>query len=316
MTPTLYIIIPCYNEEAVLPQTAPLFRDKLRDLIAAEKISGDSRVFFVDDGSRDATWDIISSLSEEEYFEGLKLSRNFGHQKALLAGLTEAADKCDITVSIDCDGQDDINAIDSMVEEYLNGAEVVYGVRSDRKSDTFFKRTTAQGFYKFMRLMGAEVVYNHADYRLMSAKVLKSFADFKEANIFLRGMVPLVGFKSTAVYYERRERIAGESHYPLRKMLALALDGITSLSTKPIRLITALGFLVAVISLLGIIWSVVGAIMHSTVSGWASTVSIICFIGGIQLLSIGVIGEYVGKIYMETKNRPRFIIEKRTDSQK
>ena len=313
MTPTLYIVIPCYNEEEVLPKTAPLFEGKIRDLIAADKISDKSRVLFVDDGSRDTTWSIIESLSGEEHFEGLKLSRNFGHQRALLAGLMTAKDECDVTVSIDCDGQDDINAIDSMVEEYLNGAEVVYGVRSDRTSDTVFKRATAQGFYKFMKLMGAETVYNHADYRLMSARALKEFADFKEFNLFLRGMVPMVGFKSTAVYYERHERMAGKSHYPLKKMISLALDGITSLSTKPIRLITALGFVVAVISLIGIIWSVISVIAKNAVAGWASTVSIICFLGGIQLLSIGVIGEYVGKIYMETKKRPRYIIEKRTN---
>lgn len=313
MTPTLYIVIPCYNEEEVLPKTAPLFEGKIRDLIAADKISDKSRVLFVDDGSRDTTWSIIESLSGEEHFEGLKLSRNFGHQRALLAGLMTAKDECDVTVSIDCDGQDDINAIDSMVEEYLNGAEVVYGVRSDRTSDTVFKRATAQGFYKFMKLMGAETVYNHADYRLMSARALKEFADFKEFNLFLRGMVPMVGFKSTAVYYERHERMAGKSHYPLKRMISLALDGITSLSTKPIRLITALGFVVAVISLIGIIWSVISVIAKNAVAGWASTVSIICFLGGIQLLSIGVIGEYVGKIYMETKKRPRYIIEKRTN---
>ncbi len=313
MKPTLYIVIPCYNEEEVLPKTAPLFEGKIRDLVAADKISQESRVLFVDDGSRDSTWSLIEGFSKEECFEGLKLSRNFGHQRALLAGLMTAKDQCDITISIDCDGQDDINAIDLMVDEYLKGAEIVYGVRSDRSSDTAFKRTTAQGFYKFMRIMGVDVVYNHADYRLMSARALNEFADFKEVNLFLRGMTPLVGFKSTAVYYERHERLAGKSHYPLKKMLALALDGITSLSTKPIRLITALGFLVAIISLVGIVWSVISVLAHSTVAGWASTVSIICFLGGIQLLSIGVIGEYVGKIYMETKKRPRYIIEKRTD---
>ncbi len=313
MTPTLYIVIPCYNEEQVLPETAPLFGGKIRDLAAEGKISPKSRVLFVDDGSKDNTWEIISSLSREEVFKGISLSRNHGHQKALLAGLMTAKDECDITVSIDCDGQDDINAIDAMVDEYLSGADIVYGVRNDRKTDTLFKRTTAQGFYKFMSFMGVDVVYNHAAYRLMSSKALNELSRFEESNIFLRGMVPLVGFKSTAVYYERRERVAGESHYPLKKMLALALDGITSLSIKPIRFITLLGFLVAVISLAGIIWSVVGALIDATVAGWASTVSIICFLGGIQLLSIGVIGEYVGKIYIETKHRPRYIIEKQTD---
>lgn len=313
MTPILYIVIPCYNEQEVLPKTAPLFEGKIRDLIAEEKISADSRVLFVDDGSKDDTWDIISELSKDEFFEGVKLSRNFGHQKALLAGLSSAKEKCDITISIDCDGQDDINAIDNMVDEYLNGAEIVYGVRNDRKSDSFFKRNTAQGFYKFMELMGVEVVFNHADYRLISSKALEVLLEFKESNLFLRGMVPLVGFKSTAVYYERKERVAGKTHYPLKKMLALALDGITSLSVKPIRLITVLGFIVAIVSLIGIVWSIVGVLTSSTVAGWASTVSIICFLGGIQLLSIGVIGEYVGKIYLETKQRPKFIIEEKTE---
>ena len=231
MKPVLYIVIPCYNEEKVLPVTSGMFLEKLKSLISEAVISDDSRIMFVNDGSRDSTWDIITGLSEEEkYFTGISLSRNRGHQNALLAGLLEAEPLCDITISIDCDGQDDINAIDSMVREYLDGAEIVYGVRSSRETDTFFKRTTAQGFYKLMNRMGANVVYNHADYRLLSAKVIKELANFKEVNIFLRGMIPLVGFKSTCVYYERHERLAGESHYPLKKMLALAIDGITSLS--------------------------------------------------------------------------------------
>ena len=314
MKPKLYIVIPCYNEEEVLPITAPKFLEKLNSLIAKEKIHSDSRVMFVNDGSRDKTWDIISELAKENpYYIGVSLSRNQGHQKALLAGLMQAKDECDITISIDCDGQDDIDAMDKMVDEYLDGAEIVYGVRSDRKKDSFLKRTTAQGFYRFMRMMGANVVYNHADYRLMSAKALNALSEFKEYHIFLRGMVPMVGFKSTYVYYERHCRMAGKSKYPLKRMLSLALDGITSLSTKPIRMITFLGFFVAAISLIGIIWSVVELLVGNTVAGWASTVSIICFLGGIQLVSIGVIGEYVGKIYMETKKRPRYIIEKRTD---
>ena len=313
MTPVLYIVIPCYNEEAVLPVTAPFFSEKIISLINAGKISGKSRVLFVNDGSRDSTWAIIEKLAaKSEYFTGISLSRNRGHQNALLAGLTEAADKCDITVSIDCDGQDDINAVDKMVDEYLSGAEIVYGVRSSRKSDTFFKRSTAQSFYKLLNRMGANVVYNHADYRLLSSRVLKELAGFKEVNIFLRGMVPMVGFKSTCVYYERKERLAGKSHYPLRKMLSLAVDGITSLSTKPLRMITAFGFIVAVISFAGILWSVIMRLLNSTVAGWASIISIVCFFSGIQLLSLGVIGEYIGKIYLETKARPRFIIEKRT----
>ena len=312
MKPVLYIVIPCYNEEKVLPVTSGMFLEKLKSLISEAVISDDSRIMFVNDGSRDSTWDIITELSEEEkYFTGISLSRNRGHQNALLAGLTEAGKLCDITISIDCDGQDDINAIDSMVREYLDGAEIVYGVRSSRETDTFFKRTTAQGFYKLMNRMGANVVYNHADYRLLSAKVIKELANFKEVNIFLRGMIPLVGFKSTCVYYERHERLAGESHYPLKKMLALAIDGITSLSTKPIRIITTFGFVTAILSLIGIIWSVIAFALGKTVAGWASLVTIIFFFSGIQLLSLGVIGEYIGKIYLETKARPRFIIEKR-----
>lgn len=314
MEPKLYIVIPCYNEEAVLPITAPQFLDKLNSLAQKGKISEQSRIMFVNDGSRDKTWDIISKLSESDpHYIGVSLSRNQGHQKALLAGLMQAKDECDIAISIDCDGQDDINAMDKMVDEYLDGAEIVYGVRSDRKKDSFMKRNSAQGFYKFMKFMGGEVIYNHADYRLMSAKALKALSEFEEYHIFLRGMVPMVGFKSTSVYYERHHRLAGKSHYPLKRMLSLALDGITSLSTKPIRVITALGFLVALISLVGIAWSIIELIIGNTVAGWTSTVSIICLLGGIQLVSIGVIGEYVGKIYMETKKRPRYIIEKRTD---
>lgn len=315
MKPVLYIVIPCYNEEKVLPVTSGMFLEKLKSLISEAVISDDSRIMFVNDGSRDSTWDIITELSKEEkYFTGISLSRNRGHQNALLAGLTEAGKLCDITISIDCDGQDDINAMDSMVREYLDGAEIVYGVRSSRETDTFFKRTTAQGFYKLMNRMGANVVYNHADYRLLSARVIKELANFKEVNIFLRGMIPLVGFKSTCVYYERHERLAGESHYPLKKMLALAIDGITSLSTKPIRIITTFGFVTAILSLIGIIWSVIAFALGKTVAGWASLVTIIFFFSGIQLLSLGVIGEYIGKIYLETKARPRFIVEKRTGS--
>ena len=315
MKPVLYIVIPCYNEEKVLPVTSGMFLEKLKSLISEAVISDDSRIMFVNDGSRDSTWDIITELSEEEkYFTGISLSRNRGHQNALLAGLLEAEPLCDITVSIDCDGQDDINAIDSMVREYFDGAEIVYGVRSSRETDTFFKRTSAQCFYKLMNRMGANVVYNHADYRLLSARVIKELANFKEVNIFLRGMIPLVGFKSTCVYYERHERLAGESHYPLKKMISLALNGITSLSTKPIRIITAFGFIVALLSFVGIIWSVITFALGKTVAGWASLVTIIFFFSGIQLLSLGVIGEYIGKIYLETKARPRFIVEKRTGS--
>lgn len=313
MPPKLIIIIPCYNEQDVLPITSRMFLDKLVQLISEKKISEDSRIMFINDGSRDGTWEIIQNLSERDSrFIGISQSRNRGHQNAVLAGLMEAKDNCDITISIDCDGQDDINAMDRMVEEYLGGCEVVYGVRSKRDTDTFFKRFTAENFYKLMNAMGAEVVFNHADYRLISNRVLRELADFKEVNIFLRGMVPLVGFKSTSVPYERHERLAGKSHYPLSKMLALALDGITSLSIKPIKLIMSFGMVIAVISFIGIIWAIVSALLGLTVAGWASTVCIICFVSGIQLISTGVIGEYIGKIYLEVKARPRYIISERT----
>ena len=313
--PILWIVIPCYNEEQVLPITAPMFLKKINDLAAAGLISEKSRVLFVNDGSRDATWSLIQKFaSEDEHFIGISQSRNRGHQNAVLAGLMEAlhSGSCDTTISIDCDGQDDINAMDGMVDAYRDGCDVVYGVRSKRDTDTFFKRFTAESFYKLLNAMGAEVVYNHADYRLMSARVLQEFAKFKEVNLFLRGMVPLVGFKSTSVAYERHERIAGESHYPLSKMLSLAFDGITSLSIKPIRFITGFGVIVALISFIGVIWAMVEAILGLTVSGWASMTSIICFVSGVQLICLGVIGEYIGKIYMETKHRPRYIISETT----
>lgn len=316
-TPTLNIIIPCYNEEKVLPMTSKLFLEELQSLVDSGRVSRDSRILFVNDGSTDSTWDIILKLSKEnEHFAGISQSRNRGHQNAVLAGLMEVKDSCDITISIDCDGQDDIAAMTNMVDEYLNGCEVVYGVRSKRDTDTFFKRTTAQGFYRFLNAMGAEVVYNHADYRLISSRVLKELANFKEVNLFLRGMVPLVGFKSTSVYYERHERLAGESHYPLRKMLALAFDGITSLSIKPLSLITALGLVVSTVSFIGILYALIAYFCGNAVSGWASMVCIVCALGGIQLISLGVIGQYIGKIYMETKHRPRYIISERTDDMK
>ena len=312
-SPILYIVIPCYNEESVLPITSSMFLVKIKELVAAGKIADDSRILFVNDGSKDRTWEIIQELAEKDpHYIGICQSRNRGHQNAVLAGVMEVKDNCDITISIDCDGQDDINAMNEMVDAYLDGCEVVYGVRSKRDTDTFFKRFTAEGFYKLLNWMGVEVVFNHADYRLMSSRVLQEFANFKEVNIFLRGMVPLVGFKSTSVYYERHERIAGESHYPLKKMLALAFDGITSLSIKPIRMITIAGIFIAFLSFIGVIWAVVGEFMGNTVSGWASTVCIVCFMGGIQLLCLGVIGEYIGKIYLETKQRPRYIISERT----
>ena len=317
MTPRLFIVIPCYNEQEVLPITAPMFLEKIKTLAAAGKISEDSRVMFVNDGSKDKTWSIIEELAKsDEHYIGISQSRNRGHQAAVLAGLMEAKEMCDITISIDCDGQDDINAMDGMVDAYHEGCEVVYGVRSSRETDTFFKRFTAEGFYKLLAAMGVEVIFNHADYRLISSKVLKEFANYKEVNLYLRGMIPLVGFKSTSVTYSRAERIAGESHYPLKKMLALAIDGITSLSVKPLRMITGFGVFVAMISFLGVIWAVVTALMGNAVSGWASMTSIICFVSGVQLICLGIIGEYIGKIYMETKQRPRFIISERTWEEK
>ena len=312
-SPILYIVIPYYNEEQVLPITSKLFLEELNDLISKNKISNDSRIMFVNDGSKDTTWNIIKRLSQEDnHFIGVCQSRNRGHQNAVLAGLMESKDQCDITISIDCDGQDDIKAMEAMVDAYANGAEVVYGVRSKRDTDTFFKRFTAESFYKLLNKMGVEVVYNHADYRLISSRVLEEFAEFKEVNLFLRGLIPLVGFNSTSVYYERHERIAGESHYPLSKMLGLAFDGITSLSIKPLTIITSLGLVVSLISFIGVIWTIVSHFYGATVSGWASTTCIVCFLGGVQLISIGVLGEYVGKIYMEVKHRPRFIISERT----
>lgn len=317
MKPTLYIIIPCYNEESVLPITATMFLQKLNMLCEEGKISDESRVMFVDDGSSDNTWNIICELSQKDNrYIGIRQSRNRGHQNAVLAGLMEAKELCDITISIDCDGQDDINVMDKMVDEYLSGSEIVYGVRNKRDTDTFFKRYTAERFYKLLNAMGVETIYNHADYRLVSSRVLKEFQNYKEVNLFLRGMFPLVGFRSTCVTYERHERIAGESHYPIGKMLKLAVDGITSLSIKPIHMITILGTIISTLSFIGAIWAVVVALLGRSVAGWASMTCIICFIGGIQLICLGVIGEYIGKIYMEVKHRPRYIISERTSDYK
>ena len=311
--PILYIVVPCYNEEEVLPVTCKLFLNKIYELTESGMISDKSRILFVNDGSKDNTWNIIKELAEsDEHYTGIAQSRNRGHQNAVLAGLMEVKDLADITVSIDCDGQDDINAINLMVEEYLNGAEIVYGVRSKRETDTFFKRFTAETFYRLLNMMGVETIYNHADYRLVSGRVLQEFANFKEVNLFLRGMFPLVGFKSTCVYYERHERIAGKSHYPLRKMLSLALDGITSLSIKPIRIITIIGLLISILSFAGVIWSMIMYFTGNSITRWSSTTCIICFIGGIQMISLGILGEYIGKIYMETKSRPRYIISEKT----
>ncbi|MCR4688839.1 MAG: glycosyltransferase family 2 protein [Saccharofermentans sp.] len=310
MAPTLYLVIPCYNEEQVLPVTSKLFLDKIMSLVNAGKIADTSRVCFINDGSRDKTMDIIRSLcSEDEHFAGISLAHNKGHQNALICGLMEVSDKCDMTISMDCDGQDDINAIDGMVDEYIKGAEIVFGVRSDRKTDTWFKRTTAQSYYKFLRFMGVDIIPDHADYRLMSSRALKALAGYSEVNVFLRGIIPQLGFKTAIVYYSRAERMAGSTHYPLKKMLSLAVDGITSFSIKPLRMITTLGMLIAILSFIGIIYIIVGAIIGNTAEGWASTTILLCFLSGIQMVSLGVIGEYIGKIYMETKRRPRYIVD-------
>ncbi len=306
----LYLVIPCYNEEEVLPETSRRLREKLHALMDAERITRDSRVIFVNDGSRDRTWEMIEELHREDpIFGGVKLSRNRGHQNALLAGLMTVREECDAAISMDADLQDDINAIDEMIDKYNEGFDIVYGVRSSRKKDSFFKRTTAQGFYRLMRSMGVETVYNHADYRLMSRRALAGLAEFREVNLFLRGIVPLVGFRSTTVSYERGERFAGTSKYPLKKMLAFAFEGITSLSVKPIRMIATLGILIFATSIGMLIYSLIRHLLGHTVDGWTSLAVSIWALGGIQLLAIGIIGEYIGKIYLETKHRPTFIVE-------
>ncbi|MBN1042669.1 glycosyltransferase [Clostridium botulinum] len=305
----LYLVIPCYNEEAVLLETAKRLLVKMNSMIDKNFITNDSKILFVNDGSKDKTWTIIEDLhSQNPIFSGVNLSRNKGHQNALLAGLMTAKDYADITISLDADLQDDIEVIDKFVEEYYSGSDVVYGVRSSRKTDTFFKRTTALGFYKFMNALGVDVMYNHADYRLMSKRALDGLSQFKEVNLFLRGIVPLIGYKYSVVEYERHERFAGESKYPLKKMLAFALDGITSFSIKPIRIITGLGFFIFFVSFIALIYSLIVKFLGKTVTGWTSLTLSIWMLGGIQLLSLGVIGEYIGKIYNETKQRPRFIV--------
>lgn len=317
MQPVLYIVVPCYNEQEVLGVTAPMFLEKILSLRDAGKIADASRVLFVNDGSRDRTWEIINELSRSDpHYAGISLSRNRGHQNALLAGLMEARERCDVTISADCDGQDDINAMDAMIDEYLGGCDIVYGVRTSRRKDSFFKRFTAQSYYRFLSAMGAEVVYDHADYRLISSRALKELAGFREVNLFLRGMVPLLGFKSCTVGYERSERLAGKSHYPLRRMAALAIDGVTSLSVRPLHIITVLGIIVAFLSFIGCVWALVTALCGKAVEGWASMTCIVCFVGGVQLVSLGIIGEYIGKIYLETKQRPRYIISERTEENK
>ena len=316
MSDVLYIVVPCYNEEEVLPETSRRLKEKMEALVAAGTISGGSRILFVNDGSRDRTWEIISALhAADPVFSGVDLTRNRGHQNALLAGLMTAKDRCDMAISMDADLQDDVDAVDKMIEEYHAGCDIVYGVRSSRKKDTFFKRFTAEGFYRVMNLLGAETVFNHADYRLMSRRALEGLSRFKEANLFLRGMVPMIGYRSGTVEYERGERFAGESKYPLKKMLAFAMEGITSLSVKPLRMITGLGALIFLIAAVMLAYSVYRWAVGDTVLGWASLMCSVWAIGGLILLSLGVIGEYIGKIYLETKGRPRFLIREVLDDE-
>ena len=306
----LYLVIPCYNEEEVLPVTTKKLTEKLDKMIKDKLVSKESRIMYVNDGSKDRTWELISQFNKtNKYVTGVNLSRNRGHQNALLAGLMTAKEYADIVVSMDADLQDDIDVVDKMVIEYNNGCDIVYGVRSARKTDTWFKKTTAEGFYKFMALLGVEIVYNHADYRLMSKRALNELENFKEVNLFLRGIIPLLGFKTAKVEYERKERFAGESKYPLKKMLNFSLDGILSFSIKPIRIITSAGFIVSFLSFLFLIYVIIGHFVSDNVTGWTTIVALICFFGSFQVLCIGIIGEYIGKIYNETKQRPRYIIE-------
>ena len=306
----LYIVVPCYNEEEVLPETSRRLKDKLEGMIVAGTISEESRVLFVNDGSKDRTWSMIAELHEKDRrFSGVNLTRNRGHQNALLAGLMTAKDLCDMAISMDADLQDDVDAVDAMVDKFHAGCDIVYGVRSSREKDTFFKRFTAEGFYRVMNFLGAETVFNHADYRLLSRRALEGLSEFREVNLFLRGIVPMIGYTTATVEYERGERFAGESKYPLKKMLSFAMEGITSLSTKPIRYITMLGFLIFIIAIAMLVYSIVRWAMGHTILGWASVMCSVWAIGGLILLSLGVIGEYIGKIYLETKGRPRFLIE-------
>lgn len=306
----LYIVLPCYNEEPVLRDTAAVLKQKLEKLIAEGKAASDSRIVFVNDGSRDATWKIIKELHQNDpLFLGVCLAANKGHQNALLAGLMTVKDFCDVTISMDADLQDDVEAIDEMLLNYQNGCEIVYGVRSCRETDTFFKRFTAEGFYKFLKVMGANIVYNHADYRLMSKTALSALEEYHEENLFLRGMIPMIGYKTANVGYERKRRMAGESKYPIKKMLSFAFEGLTSLTIKPLRTITLLGFLIFAVSILVGIYSLIRHFTGNTVVGWTSIVLSIWAVGGLLLLSIGIVGEYVGKIYMETKGRPRYLIQ-------
>ncbi|MBR5371299.1 MAG: glycosyltransferase family 2 protein [Oscillospiraceae bacterium] len=309
---TVFLVVPCYNEEDALPETARQLHQKLSQLKEQQAVTAQSRILFVDDGSKDKTWEIIENLNafDPDSFDGVKLSRNEGHQKALLAGLMEAKQHCDAAISLDADLQDDINAVDEMIQKMEEGCEIVYGVRSERETDSAFKRNTAHGFYKLMKLMGVELVYDHADYRLMTRTALDGLAEYHERNLFLRGIIPMIGYKTDKVFYKRGERTAGESKYPLKKMLSFALEGITSLSIRPIRFITALGILIFALSIIMLVYSFIRYITGQTVAGWTSIVFSVWAIGGLQLLAIGVIGEYVGKIYLETKHRPQYFIEK------
>lgn len=307
----LYVVIPCYNEEAVLEETTKRLSEKLNLMIKEKMISKKSKIMFVNDGSKDRTWELIEQFNKKNSFvTGVNLSRNRGHQNALLAGLMTAKEYADIVISMDADLQDDINVMDKMVEEYKNGSDIVYGVRSSRKKDSWFKKTTAESFYKIMKLLGVDIIFNHADYRLMSKRSLNDLEKYKEVNLFLRGIIPLIGYKSSIVTYERAERFAGESKYPLKKMLNFALEGILSFSVKPIRIITSLGFMIAFFSFLFLVYVIIGHFVSGNVAGWTTIVALICFFGGFQIFCIGVIGEYIGKIYNETKQRPRFIIER------
>lgn len=311
--PVLYLVLPCYNEEKVLPLSLPLFLREMEELCRTGKIHEKSRILLVDDGSRDGTWEFICRMSEaDSRLCGIRQSRNRGHQNAILAGMMEARQAADAVITADCDGQDDISAMEAMVDAYLDGCDIVYGVRKSREQDKRFKRMTAQGFYYLMRILGAETVYNHADYRLVSKQVLEELERYGEVNLYLRGLFPLIGFKSTSVFYDRKARMAGETHYSFGKMLALALDGITSLSVKPLHLIAGFGLGVSLLSIVGIIWSVIEYFRNATIPGWSSTICIICFLSGVQLISIGILGEYLGKTYLEVKKRPRYIISERT----
>lgn len=306
----LGIVVPCYNEEDVLKISSEALRAVLDDLVSKNKISQDSFVLFVNDGSKDKTWELISEEHKaHKQIKGLNLAKNVGHQYALTAGLMTAKDMCDVTVSIDADLQDDTSVIEEMIDKFHEGCDIVYGVRNSRKKDSFFKRTTAQGFYKLMNVMGVKTVYNHADFRLMSKRSLEAFSEYKETNLYLRGMVPLLGYKTDSVYYERKERVAGESKYPLKKMLALAFEGISSFSTKPIDMITVLGFGIVFLSIIAAVYAFVSYFMGRVEAGWTSLILSIWFLGGVQLLSIGLIGKYIGKIYTEVKHRPRYNIE-------